>query len=74
MTFCKNIFGNVIITSIRYASTKGGKKGGGIKEIYCSQQFKTMFKKTTYQRSVKYPQSWRFFLLLGAEPRTYFFP
>ena len=39
---------------------------GGIKEIYCSQQFKIIFEKTTYERSAKYPQSWGFFYFFQA--------
>ena len=54
MIFCNNIFGNVINytwhTSIKRRSLVS------IKEIYCSQQFKIIFKKKTYERSVKYPQ------------------
>ena len=37
--------------------------GGGYKKNFFSQQFKIIFKKTTYDRSVKYllsPESWHF--------------
>ena len=46
----------------------GGGEGGGYKKIFFSQQFKIIFKKTTYDRSVKYllsPQSWRFVFFGG---------
>ena len=69
MIFCENIFGNNYFYLI-YENQKTFLRD--IKGIYCSQQFKIIFKKKAYERSAKYPQSWRFFYFFGQCAQSFF--
>ena len=62
MISCKNIFG------IRAPKDVFG----GIKEIYCSQQFKLISEKRTDECSVKYHQSWSLFYFFEQYAHCFF--